>query len=94
MSTRQLRKRTVTDELSPPVKRRSRKSSRISQSEENGNVYSVSNRRLALNDAAPYSDEPAAIVERSKVDYSKKVTLEMAKNNGGNSIFAKHITHI
>jgi len=82
MSTRQLRKRNLPEECFPPLKRRSRKSSRISQTEEeNGNLYSVSHRRLALNGPAPYSDEHEAIVERSKVDYSKKVTLEMAKNN-------------
>ena len=79
MSTRQLRKRNLPEECSPPLKRRSRKSSRMSQSEEeNGNLFSVSHRRLALNGPAPY-----------KVDYSKKVTLEMAKNNTGKAVITK-----
>ncbi|VDN52124.1 unnamed protein product [Dracunculus medinensis] len=36
--------------------------------------------RLALTDAAPYSDDEIAISRRNRIDYSKKVTMEMAKS--------------
>lgn len=86
MSTRQLRKRPSVSENTTPKKKATKKE-KVNQAtdatEQNGNVFSLTHHRLALNEAAPYSDDPVAIAERNKVDYTKKITLEMAMNNTG-----------
>ena len=85
MSPRQLRKRSATNSNGTSAK----KTSNGTKTEEPNlepDVNTLTSRRLALNEPAPYSDEPAAIEERARVDYTKKVTLEMAMNNAGTCI--------
>lgn len=85
MSTRQLRKRQKTSPQSSPGKKRSAKVSENGEivKMDRSEVEDVPQLRLALNTVAPYTDEPEAIAERARVDYSKKITLEEAYNNSG-----------
>uniref|UniRef100_A0A0R3RR03 choline-phosphate cytidylyltransferase n=1 Tax=Elaeophora elaphi TaxID=1147741 RepID=A0A0R3RR03_9BILA len=53
-------------------------SSRRSKIDKNG-IVEPSN-RLALMKPAPYSDDPEVIAQRACIDYSKKITLEMARS--------------
>uniref|UniRef100_A0A914YU73 choline-phosphate cytidylyltransferase n=1 Tax=Panagrolaimus superbus TaxID=310955 RepID=A0A914YU73_9BILA len=81
MSTRQLRKRNASLQNGNTPNKRNLNGNKAAKLEPD--VNTLTDRRLALCEPAPYSDEQAAIEERNKVDYSKKITLEMAKNNEG-----------
>ena len=81
MSTRQLRKRSATTSNGNATKKPANAKQVAPKLEPD--VNTLTHRRLALCEAAPYSDEPAAIEERNSVDYSKKITFEMAMNNTG-----------
>jgi hypothetical protein len=39
-----------------------------------------------MNDPAPYSDDQKAIEKKNKIDTSKNITLEMAKNGTGKCV--------
>ncbi|CAD5230283.1 unnamed protein product [Bursaphelenchus okinawaensis] len=80
MSPRQLRKRqtAANASASPPGKKRAgQKSPKLETSEIEGG----SELKLALNKPAPYHDEPGAVAERNRVDYTKKITLQQAYEN-------------
>ncbi|KAL3989931.1 cytidyltransferase-like domain protein [Acanthocheilonema viteae] len=49
-----------------------------SRTDKNGTVESSN--RLAFVKPAPYSDDPEVIAQRASIDYSRKITLEMARN--------------
>jgi len=77
MSTRRTKKRlsnaSATDDSSQITKRK------------HITVTSVGNHisNLALSKPAPFSDDQEAIEERKRVDYSKKITIEVARANSG-----------
>jgi hypothetical protein len=82
METRQLRKRASQNQANSQTPRK--RAHKMANENTSDNIVPHERvRRLALNRPAPYSDEVDAIMERESVDYSKKITLEMARNDTG-----------
>ncbi|KAM3728492.1 putative choline-phosphate cytidylyltransferase [Dirofilaria immitis] len=79
------RKRSITkisigtdNEVLPKTRNIVGASSVCSKANGNGTIESLN--ELALKKPAPYSDDPEVIAQRACIDYSRKITLEMARN--------------